>query len=151
MTEVTWDVPGPPTLAREDVERAVEAALAHGGRAGAELSVVFCSDPALAELHGRHLGDDSPTDVMSFDLGDDGPGPVGELYVSVDRARAVAGKRGVDPARELCLYVVHGVLHLCGLEDGTDAERARMRVAEAAVMETLGYAPDLAPHEFGCD
>ena len=87
------------------------------------------------------------TDVMSFDLGDDENGPAGELYVSVDRARAVAAERGVSLERELTLYVVHGALHLCGFDDHEESERERMRGAEREVMERLGFPPDDLPHE----
>ena len=142
---VSWCVAGRP-LADEAVVAAVDAALAHGGRAGVDVDVVLVDDPTLAELHGRFLGDPSPTDVMSFDLGDDG-GPVGELYVSVDRAAAVAAARGVRVERELALYLVHGALHLCGHDDHEDDDRAAMRAAERAVLASLGYEDDLAPHD----
>jgi probable rRNA maturation factor len=103
--------------------------------------VVFVDDADLARMHGEWLGDGSPTDVISFDLGEDEPGPVGELYVSAERARAVAAERGLDERRELALYVVHGALHLCGFDDHEPAERERMRAAEAIVLGSLGYAP----------
>jgi probable rRNA maturation factor len=92
---VVWTVPRD-GLDDAGVVRAVEAALAHGGRPGLALAVVLVDDPALAELHGRFLDDPTPTDVMAFDLGDEGDGgPAGEVYVSVDRARALATERGV--------------------------------------------------------
>ena len=147
MSEVHWSVEGPAVVGDEEVLRAVEAALRHGERPGCSLSVVFESDPVLAEMHAAHLGDPSVTDVMSFDLGGEGEGPEGELYVSVDRARAVAKDRNVPFERELVLYVVHGVLHLCGYDDHGDEDRERMRAAERGVMDALGYPPDEAPHD----
>jgi probable rRNA maturation factor len=142
---ITWDVP------QEGIEEsaahsAVEAALAHGGRSGIDLEVVFISDEALSELHERFLDDPSPTDVIAFDLGD-GPGPAGEVYVSVDRARIVAAERNVELARELALYLVHGALHLCGFDDHEAEDRAAMRAAELVVLRELGYADDTLPHE----
>jgi probable rRNA maturation factor len=133
---------GAPLLDDATVTAAVGAALEHGGRPGIEIEVVFVDDARIVELHGRWLGDDAPTDVISFDLGQDQPGPAGELYVSVDCAVRVAAERGLDPMRELALYVVHGTLHLCGLDDHGDEERARMRAAEAAVLRPLGLAHD---------
>ena len=144
--EITWTVEARP-LTDEAVRAAVEAALAHGGRAGLAVEVVLLDDPSLAALHDQWLGDPSVTDVMAFDLGDEGEGPAAEIYASVDRARELAGQRGVDWGRELALYLVHGTLHLCGHDDHEDEERAAMRAAEAAVMEGLGYPPDLAPHD----
>ena len=149
--EIAWACPGERLLSDEEVSRAVREALRVGGRAGAPLSVVFVEDDELAALHADHLGDPSRTDVITFDLGGGEPGPVGELYVSVDRARRVAGRRGVSVRRELCLYVVHGVLHLCGFDDGTDEERVRMRAAEATVLAGLGYESDERAHDDGAD
>ena len=144
--EITWTVEARP-LTDEAVRAAVEAALAHGGRAGLAVEVVLLDDPSLAALHDQWLGDPSVTDVMAFDLGDEGEGPAAEVYASVDRARELARERGVDWGRELALYLVHGALHLCVHDDHEDEERAAMRAAEAAVMEGLGYPPDLAPHD----
>ena len=148
--EVAWGValePADRPLTDEAVSAAAEAALRHGGRAGAGLSVVLVDDPTLAALHAEHLDDPSPTDVITFDLGEEGEGPVGELYVSVDRARAVAAERGVPAARELALYVVHGALHLCGHDDHDPDDRARMRAAERTVLGELGYPDDPGPHD----
>jgi len=143
---VAWEVEARP-LSDDAVRAAVEAALRAGGRGGAELSVALVDDPTLAALHGRFLDDATPTDVMSFDLGEEGEGPVGEVVVSVDTAARVAAERGVPVARELALYLVHGTLHLCGFDDVDDAERAAMRAAERRVLDGLGYAPDPLPHD----
>ena len=133
----------------EGLESAVEAALRQGGRSGLEVDVVVVSDATLARLHGRFLGDESNTDVMAFDLGGEDEGPQGEIYVSIDRAKARAVARDVALARELALYAVHGALHLCGFDDHADEDRQRMRELEARVLDELGYSPDDAPHDLG--
>ena len=69
-------------------------------------------------VNRRHLDHDWPTDVISFRLSDAGePFLAGELVVSAERAASVARQFGVDPRAELALYVVHGLLHLCGYDD----------------------------------
>lgn len=146
QVEVAWDVPDA-CLADERVRAAVKAALELGQRSGLSLAVVFVDDASLAAMHAEHLDDPSLTDVMAFDLGEEGPGPAGELYVSVDRAREVAERRGVTFERELLLYVVHGTLHLCGFDDHAPEERARMRAAEARALTALGFEADEAPHD----
>lgn len=149
--EVAWQVEpreGDDLPGDVDLARALRAALEHGGRPGREVAVVVVDDAMLTELHGRFLDDPTPTDVITFDLGgEDEPGPDGELYVSLDMARRVAAERGVPLARELTLYVVHGALHLCGLDDHDPGERAAMRAAEREVMAGLGFPPDPAPHD----
>jgi probable rRNA maturation factor len=148
MSEVTWAVAGPPLLEEAAVERAIQAAADLGGRPGLELAVTFVSEAELTRMHGEYLDDPTATDVITFDLGA-GDGPAGELYVSVERAREVAGRRSVSVERELTLYVVHGVLHLCGFDDHEARATARMRSAEAAAMAALGFPDDPADHELG--
>jgi probable rRNA maturation factor len=114
---------------------AVGAALAVGGRPEIDVEVVLVGDETLARMHAQWLGDPSPTDVLSFDLGSDANGPAGEIYVSADRARAVALRRGLDAARELELYAVHGALHLCGFDDREPRARRRMRRAERNALD----------------
>lgn len=136
-------------LSDDALRAAVCAALEHGGQAGRRVDVVLVDDPTLTELHGRFLDDPTPTDVIAFELGegDADDDPWGEVYVSVDRAREVAARRGVEAARELALYCVHGTLHLVGFDDIDPGDRARMREAERHVMSQLGYVADGAPHE----
>ena len=129
-------------------ERAVLAGLAEGEREGLEVAVIFVSDSALTELHGRFLGDDSPTDVITFDLGEEGEDdPSAELYVSVDAAFRCAAEHGLAVDNELLLYVAHGTLHLCGFDDHDQEERKVMRLAEVRVLASLGVELDIARHE----
>jgi probable rRNA maturation factor len=112
------------------VDRAATAAGWHG-----RLSIALVDDARMRELHERHLGDPSPTDVMSFELAPE----LGELVICTDTALACAGERGVDPLVELLLYAVHGTLHLVGHDDHDDDDRARMQAAERHILAELGF------------
>ena len=90
------------------------------------LSIVLVSDRQMAELNLRYHHTPGPTDILTFDYG----GGTGELIISVDHAVSQARRYRTTPARELALYVVHGILHLAGYDDGTPAQRRRMRTAE---------------------
>jgi probable rRNA maturation factor len=107
-----------------------------GGCPPGELSVAFLSDPALSRLHGRYLGDNAATDVITFG-GDAAHGQAGEICVSVDAAVRQAGRAPSRLSAELTLYVVHGWLHLAGYDDTTPAARRAMRRAEARAMGIL--------------
>lgn len=143
--DVTW-VGGEPFLGAAAIRKAARAALAEGRRPNLRLSIACLTDRRLAGLHDEWLGDPSPTDVLSFDLSD-GTSESGEILVSHECARRTARARAVDARRELSLYVVHGVLHLCGHDDHGPRDRARMRAAEARVLASLGWAPDSHPHD----
>jgi len=149
---VVWTVPEVPgELDEAGALAALGSALTHGGEPELRVDVIFVDDAELARLHGQFLGDPTRTDVITFDLRDEGVpdehGPDGEIYVSVERAREVAAMRGASVEREQALYVVHGALHLVGFDDHEPEDRAAMRSAEAVVMERLGYAEDRGEHE----
>ena len=107
-----------------------------GGCPGGELSVAFLTEPALARLHGRFLGDPSATDVITFG-GDRAGGTAGEICVSVDAAARHAGRGRPRLSAEITLYVVHGWLHLAGYDDTRPAAKRSMRRAEARAMRLL--------------
>jgi probable rRNA maturation factor len=143
--EVRWEG-GRPWISEADLRRTARAARSEGGRPALSLSIGIVSDRALARMHGEWLSDPTPTDVLSFDLSD-ALSEAGEVLASHECARRTARARGVEPGRELALYVVHGVLHLCGHDDHAPRDRARMRAAEARVLARLGWPPDDAPHD----
>jgi probable rRNA maturation factor len=128
-------------LDRAALAAAVRLLDAHAGRfrggcPGGELSVAFLSDPALARLHGRFLGDPSATDVITFG-GDPASGTAGEICVSVDAASRRAGRSAPSLSAELTLYLVHGWLHLAGYDDTAPGARRSMRRAEARALGLL--------------
>ena len=103
-----------------------------------ELSLVFLTDPALAQLHADFLADPTPTDVITFE-GDPTQGTAGEICVSVDAALRQVGTRR-DFSAELTLYLIHGWLHLAGYDDLQPAKKRLMRRAEARAMKLLQTA-----------
>lgn len=107
-----------------------------------ELSLVFFSDADLAQMHGEYCDDPSPTDVITFE-GDAEMHFAGEIFVSAERALEEAPRHGHSFAEELTLYLVHGWLHLAGLDDIADADRKQMRIAECEVMAALRAAGKL--------
>jgi len=114
----------------------LRAAEFRGGCPPGELSLAFLGDAALRRLHAAFLGDPSVTDVITF-AGDQRMGLAGEICISADAAVRQAAVRGVDPALELTLYLLHGWLHLSGFEDGDPAARREMRRAEARALRRL--------------
>ncbi|MFO0950358.1 MAG: rRNA maturation RNase YbeY [Isosphaeraceae bacterium] len=106
-------------------------------------------DANIREINRRHLDHDFATDVISFGLSDPAdPELSGELVVSTETAVRTALAAGVAPRDELTLYVVHGLLHLCGHDDTTDEARRVMRRREGEVLAVLGVTnpfPAVAP------
>jgi probable rRNA maturation factor len=123
---------GRPRTARALLRAVVQATLEHAARPGLPVSLLLTDDAEIARIHADHLGDPTPTDVISFDL--DG---CAELVVSVETAARCARDAGHRLADEVALYVVHGLLHVCGFDDLRAADRKRMRAAERAVLQRL--------------
>lgn len=97
---------------------------------GLTLSIVLVSDRQMAALNLQYHHVAGPTDILTFDYGEG----QGELIISVDHAVSQARRYRSTPARELDLYVIHGLLHLRGYDDRTPAQRRRMRAAERRLL-----------------
>jgi probable rRNA maturation factor len=104
----------------------------------AAISVAVVDDPTIHELNVRHLEHDYPTDVLSFLLEDYDDRLEGEIVVSADTAATMAERIGWPAENELLLYVVHGALHLVGLDDHEPDDRAEIRRREREVLAALG-------------
>ena len=128
-------------ISEEAIGQAVRAALSSHACRHANVSVAVIDDHDMARLHESYRGCCEPTDVLSFDLGDDPDDGVidGEVVVSAQTAARQAALRKINAEAELLLYVVHGTLHLLGFEDATDRDAAAMHEKEDALLTTLGY------------
>jgi len=105
----------------------------------ASISIALVDDATIRAVNRRHLAHDWPTDVISFGLSEPGdPTLNGELVVSAEMAASTAREVGVAPASELALYVVHGLLHLCGLDDQAPDDVDTMRRREGEILAAEG-------------
>ena len=132
---------------RGRMREVVRVVLAGEGVADAEISLAFVDDATIHRLNMRYLQHDEPTDVLSFPLSEPNSSRLsGELVIGAEVALAQATARGHDVQAELALYVIHGLLHLCGHDDHEDADADAMRERERRYLGQLGL-PDIAPRE----
>ncbi len=123
------------TVDRRALEHLVASVLTQEGRQCASISIALVDDAAIHSLNRLHLGHDWPTDVITFPLAEpDDPVLTGELVISAEMAVSRALELGVDPREELALYVVHGLLHLCGHDDRDEMGARAMRERESEVL-----------------
>jgi probable rRNA maturation factor len=129
------------TLAAEMVENAT-------------ISVALVDNRTIHLLNRRHLNHDYETDVLSFLFESEAGDPVklpknssvagpdryidGEIVISAEMAVHSAVRVGWSASKELELYLVHGLLHLCGYDDQTDAQRRLMRRRERSILRLVG-------------
>ncbi len=137
--------------------RAIERALQVEQVASAVLSVSIVDHSAMQQINRQHLQHDYPTDVISFQLDfafddeapDDAPSELraagamieGEIIASAEMAAEMASSGQWTAMNELTLYVIHGLLHICGYDDLTPEEKAIMRIRERAILNALGLNP----------
>jgi probable rRNA maturation factor len=103
------------------------------------VSISIVDDPTIHRLNLEHLQHDWPTDVISFAF-DSGPRISGEIIASWDTAERLSPVAGWQVADELLLYVVHGMLHLVGMDDIAPADKAEMRQVESEFLIAAGVA-----------
>lgn len=117
---------------------AARAVLAGEGIGPAGLSLAFVDDATSHRLNKQFLDHDEPTDVITFPLSNAGAKKLeGELVIGAEVARRVAAERSHDEQAELALYVIHGVLHLCGYDDKNPAAERKMRERERHYLAAL--------------
>lgn len=114
-----------------------EVARRHDRRVGA-LTYVLCDDEYILATNRQFLGHDYYTDIITFDYSNSHR-ISGDMVISLDTVRSNAEQLGVGYNTELLRVLVHGVLHLCGINDKGPGEREIMEQHEN---EALAIAPD---------
>lgn len=113
------------------------ATVAGPKRKGVEVSIILTNDREIHKLNKKYRNIDKPTNVLSFELGDDLL--LGDIYISLDTVKREAAAENISVAEHTAHMVVHGMLHLQGYDHITDDEAAVMESKEIAIMKKLGY------------
>lgn len=101
-----------------------------------ELHIAFLDDPHIIRLHEQFLNDPTPTDVITFP-GDPDEDLAGEICISIDHTITASEIHNNPFENELTLYLVHGWLHLAGINDKTEEDRKIMRKAESSTLQLI--------------
>jgi probable rRNA maturation factor len=124
-----------------DTERLIAAArqvMQELGPPTCQLSIAVVDNDTIHALNRQFLQHDYATDVLSFLLENDAQHLDGEIIVSAETAVEQCHRFGWTAADELLLYVIHGALHLVGLDDHDEQARAAMRAAERRFLTDFG-------------
>lgn len=126
-----------PALDFDEVRSWITSVVTDAGYRVGELHYYFCSDEALLEINRQRLGHDFYTDIVTFPLGDCDEVISSEFCLSLDRIKENAETFGRSYASELHRVIIHGVLHLIGFDDLTDAEEQQMREKEEECLKHI--------------
>jgi probable rRNA maturation factor len=122
-----------------EVAALVRVVLTAERRRHASISIAIVDQAAIHAINRSHLGHDWPTDVISFPLSEPTDDILaGELVISGEMAATTAAEFGADPRDELALYIVHGLLHLCGYDDLSEGDASAMRRREGELLAACG-------------
>lgn len=94
------------------------------------LTYILCTDEYLLGINQQFLDHDTYTDIITFDMTEEGEKLSGEIYVSTERVKENAAKFDTTYERELHRVIFHGALHLCGFKDKSATDKKKMREME---------------------
>ena len=125
-----------PKIRRRDTTAWIRRVAETYGRSIGEVGYLFCDDEKILEVNREFLQHDYYTDIITFDY-NEGSQINGDLVISLDTVRTNAEKFGKDYDEELHRVIIHGILHLCGINDKGPGEREIMEQAENKALAML--------------
>ena len=125
-----------PAIKRRETTAWIRRVAATYGRKVGDVGYMFVNDEKILEVNNEYLGHDYYTDIITFDY-DEGDTINGDLVISLDTVRTNAEKFGKDYDEELHRVIIHGILHLCGINDKGPGEREIMEAAEDRALALL--------------
>ena len=126
-----------PDIRKRKVTAWIKAVAASYGKKVGEIGYMFVNDEKILEVNREYLGHDYYTDIITFDY-DEGDTLNGDLVISLDTVHSNAQQLGKDYSEELHRVIIHGILHLCGINDKGPGEREVMEAAEDKALSMLG-------------
>ena len=132
-----------PAIRRRDISAWIKAVAATYGKRVGDIGYIFCNDDKILEVNRQYLQHDYYTDIITFDYSDDAlltgrkDTISGDLFISLDTVRTNAEQQGTTYDEELHRVIIHGILHLCGINDKGPGEREIMEAAENKALKLL--------------
>ncbi len=125
-----------PAIKQEAVSRWIKAVTETYGKKAGDISYIFCSDEKILEVNRQYLEHDYYTDIITFDY-TSGNKISGDLFISLDTVKTNAEAFGSSYNEELHRTIIHGILHLCGINDKGPGEREIMEENENRALAIL--------------
>lgn len=132
-----------PAIRRRDTSAWIRKVAARYGKTVGDVAYIFCDDERILEVNRQYLGHDFYTDIITFDYTDD-TRIGGDIFISLDTVRTNAEQYATQTAQfsspfdqELHRVIIHGILHLCGIDDKGPGEREIMERCENEALAML--------------
>ena len=125
-----------PKIRRRDTSAWIKAVAASYGKRVGEIAYIFCDDEKILEVNRQYLQHDYYTDIITFDY-TVGDVISGDIFISLDTVRSNSEEQHTTYDNELHRVIIHGILHLCGINDKGPGEREIMEAAENKALAML--------------
>jgi rRNA maturation RNase YbeY len=131
-----------PKLKRREIANWLKCVIGQYHKKTGNITYIFCSDEEILQINKQYLDHDYYTDIITFDYTEKDT-LSGDLFISLDTVKSNAEELGTNYQEELHRVMVHGILHLCGLNDKTPDEEKLMREKENEALALLLLQTDL--------
>lgn len=118
-----------PKIKKREITNWIKTIAKSYGKRTGEISYLFCTDEKILEVNREYLQHDFYTDIITFDYSE-GDHISGDIMISLDTVLSNSEKYLTDYNEELHRVIIHGILHLCGLNDESEVEYKQMKEAE---------------------
>jgi rRNA maturation RNase YbeY len=125
-----------PNIKKREITAWIKQVAASYGRRVGDIGYMFVNDEEILEVNKQYLGHDYYTDIITFDY-DEGDVISGDIVISLDTVRSNAELFGKTYDDELHRVIIHGILHLCGINDKGPGEREIMEACENKALTLL--------------
>lgn len=125
-----------PSLKKRETTQWIKQVAAGYGYKTGDISYIFCSDEKILDINRTYLQHDYYTDIITFDYTENKI-INGDIFISLETVRSNADEFQVDFENELHRIIIHGILHLCGINDKAPGERENMTRCENEALTLL--------------
>ncbi len=125
-----------PKIRKRDIKNWIKRVAASYGKTIGEVNYLFCTDDKILEVNNRYLSHDFYTDIITFDYSE-GNKLSGDIIISLETVRTNSQKYGTGFTEELHRVIIHGILHMCGIDDKSETASLHMREAENQALEQI--------------
>lgn len=128
---ITYDIDGVklPSIKRRLISKWIKMIAQSYGKKVGDIAYLFCSDEKILEINNQYLQHDYYTDIITFDYTEENT-INGDIFISIDTVKSNSEKYKTDYTEELHRVIIHGILHLCGINDKAEGEQERMTECE---------------------
>ena len=125
-----------PKIKKQATKNWIKLVAENYGKKIGDINYLFCTDEKILEVNNQYLSHDFYTDIITFDYSE-GNNISGDIFISLDTVRTNSQKYNTGFMEELYRVIIHGILHLCGIDDKSEHEEKAMRQAENEALKMI--------------